>query len=118
MLRAHPLFSLLTVALSVSILSLYSIKQKQKSSRILKYFFAHSLNFTKTQNFWIQLFVILSIHKPSLGSCEVPHKVLHTYFVDFSEYFLDVFKSIRCFLTVLVLTPKVRKFGLFLKEVP
>ena len=41
------LLQLLTVALSVSIFSLYSIKQKQKKLRISKYFLTHFQNFTK-----------------------------------------------------------------------
>ena len=46
-----------------------------ESSRIFQIFFRAVLNFTKIKSVWIQVFVILSIHKPSLGSCEVPHKI-------------------------------------------
>ena len=33
------------------------------------------LYFTKIKSFWTQIWVILHIYKPSLGSCEVPHKI-------------------------------------------
>ena len=37
--------------------------------------FAHLKNLKKVKNFWTPKFVILSVQKPSLGSCEVPKKV-------------------------------------------
>ena len=36
-------------------------------------FFAHFQNFTKIKTFKTQIFEILVIYKPSLGSREVPH---------------------------------------------
>ena len=60
---------------SVNIFSLYSIKQKQKSLRISQYFLAHFLNFTKLKTFKTHFFKIFIIHKPSLGSREVSHKI-------------------------------------------
>jgi len=46
--------------------------------RIYNFIFVNFLNFTQIRNVWRQLFVILSIDKPYLGSCEVPvpHKML------------------------------------------
>jgi len=48
-LRAHLLFQLLIVALSVSIFSLYSIKQKQKFADFIIFFGAFS-KFYKNKN--------------------------------------------------------------------
>ena len=41
----------------------------------LQFYFRDFQNFTKIKNFWRHVFLILSIHKPSLGqSCKVPHR--------------------------------------------
>ena len=60
------------MVLSLSIFFLYSINNKKKFADF-KIFF--SRNFTKVKSFWLQLFVVLSIHNPFLGSLEVPHKI-------------------------------------------
>ena len=50
------------------------------------FFFVDFQNFTKTWNFWRQLFVILSINNPALGSSEVPLKCLVCRFSRFDVY--------------------------------
>ena len=48
---------------------------KKSNNLHIQYFFVGFQNITKIRNFLIKLFLILSIHKHFLGSCEVPHKI-------------------------------------------
>ena len=56
-------------------LFVYIIKQKQtKISRILQEKFRGFSKFSKTEFFQWQIFENSIVHKPSLGSCEIPQK--------------------------------------------
>ena len=59
------------MALSVSIFSLYNIQQYQKNADLIIFF---SCIFKIKKNFRTQFLVIWSVHKPFLGSCEVPNE--------------------------------------------
>ena len=65
----------LIVALSVSIFSLYSIKQKQKICGFHQIFSRIFKILQKWKLVSKNIFKILIIHKPSLGSREVPQKI-------------------------------------------
>jgi len=61
----------------VSIFYLYSIKQKQKKFADFTIFFSRIFKtLQKIKNFYTQIFVNSIIHIRSLGSWEVPHKML------------------------------------------
>ena len=74
-LRPHLLFQLLIVTLSLSIFSLYSIKQKQNKNCGFHNFCSRVFKLLINKKLKTQIFQILIIHKPSLGSREVPHKI-------------------------------------------
>ena len=70
-LSAHLLFQLLIVALSAEHFLFLQYKTKTKKFREFHNIFRAFSKFYKIQ----KSFVILSIHKPFVGSCEVPHKI-------------------------------------------
>ena len=54
------------------------VQYKTKTSKKVRRFhnvFVNFQNFTNIKKCCRQLFEIMSIHKPSLGSCEVPHTI-------------------------------------------
>ena len=76
------------VALSVSIFSLYNIKQKQ-TKKVRRFHNIFSWIFKilhKNKNFWEQLFEILIFYKPFLVSCEVSQGPIGSAFLTFTGY--------------------------------
>ncbi len=76
------------VALSVSIFSLYNIKQKQ-TKKVRRFHNIFSWIFKilhKNKNFWEQLFEILIFYKPFLVSCEVSQGPIGSAFLTFIGY--------------------------------
>ena len=71
--RLHP-SSILTFN-SCSILQHFFFEKTERIFFADIQFFQRFWNFTKIKSFWRHIFAILSINKPFLGSCEVPHKI-------------------------------------------
>ena len=84
-------FDFLIVTSAVRIFSTVWKTKANKSSRIFKQIFAHFLDFSKIKSFWIQLFVILSTHKPCLGYMWAPtQKFGPDWFSRFDVYWIQL----------------------------
>ena len=88
-LRAHLLFQFLIVALSVSIFSSCTIENNNKKVCRLNIIFCAFSKFNKKKKLLDTNFGKLRLHKPSLGSCEVPHKIWVWWFFFLSANILQ-----------------------------